>query len=138
MAIIPKLVCDIRSNTAAALTFQPAAGKLWWFKALRFNHNVNLGSGADYVYIQRSDGSTHRSEVKLTTNEAPSTSSVHVDSTDGHPSVGEIPFPDATNHNGANSGGLWFTNANYLRVIASQANASIWWELAWFGIEADI
>jgi hypothetical protein len=141
MAVKPKLIKDIRSNTAAAATFQPASGKLWWFKALRFAFDMDGTAGRE-LQVQRSDGTSHREEVRLHHGSSQNLNAVDVDSngTPTNPPRGEVPFdgPDTNTHRGADSAGLWFDNGWYIRVKCNVADSGTWWQLAWFGIEADV
>lgn len=125
MAIVPKMVTDIRSNTAAAATFQPASGKEWWWTDWAWNYNLTSGGSYDYIVLQKSNGTTHRGHKALGPDNAMATAYFHGGFADKQHSHEPI---------STNSGG-WFTNTWYMRIICGAASTSNWWQFAFFGVE---
>lgn len=126
MAVQVKKVTDERSGTSAAATYQPASGKAWWFTTCRMEWNVAGGTNNWYQW-QRSDGTTHTGLYTVGADWNMVTAFEY----------------DASNNSAwpiAYSGprDLWFTNSHYLRCLCGDADSSNWWQVMWFGVEADI
>jgi hypothetical protein len=138
MAIIPKIVTDIRANTTTAVNKQPASGKTWVFSKLTYGFSVAINCE---IKVNRYDGTTSDTEAEFTAAGAHAGTPWLVvnTSTDNHPGAGVIPFHLAPpgSHFGGEAAALGpFTNGSYIRIVpAGTCGSGSRWALGWIGIE---